>query len=42
MGFLDAGDDGGRLAGDFLGSELLARHLLGGGLARGLLGSGHK
>lgn len=41
VGFLDAGDDRGRLPGDFLGRKLLARHLLGCGLPSGLLGSCH-
>jgi len=41
VGFLDAGDDRGRLPGDFLGRKLLAGHLLCCGLPSGLLGSGH-
>ena len=41
VGLLHAGDAGGRLPGDLLGSELLAGHLLGSRLAGGLLRTGH-
>jgi hypothetical protein len=41
VGFLDSGDDGGGLAGYFLGRQLFAGHLLRCGLARGLFGSCH-
>lgn len=41
MGLLHAGDDGGRLSGDFLGSKLLAGHLLCCGLTGSLFCSGH-
>ena len=40
VGLLDSSGGGGRLAGS-LGGELLARSLSSGGLAGGLLGSGH-
>lgn len=41
VGLLDAGDDGGRFAGDLLCGQLLAGHFLGGGLPSGLLGASH-
>lgn len=41
VGLLDAGHDGSGLSGDFLGSQLLAGHLLCRGLTGSLFCSGH-